>query len=46
MDEDVTVEENAVVGGNDIEKITLIGADVVIGKGKTVESGKMINEDV
>ena len=46
LDNGVVVRENASVGGNDVKKITVVGADVEIGKGKTVDSGLIINENV
>ena len=46
LDNNVVVEEDAKVGGQDVSQITVVGADLTIGKGKTVEGGKVINEDV
>ncbi len=46
LDNGVVVGENASVGGNDIKKITVVGAEVEIGNGKTVDSGLIINENV
>ena len=45
MDSGVTINENAKVDG-ELEKITLIGSNVTIGKGKKVVSGEIVNEDV
>ncbi len=41
LDEDVTISEGVTVGGS--EKITVIGADIVIEANQTVEEGAMID---
>jgi hypothetical protein len=45
MDSGVCVQENAEVIG-ELDKITLIGSNVTIGKGNKVVSGDIVNEDV
>ncbi len=47
IDENVVIEENAKVGKvNDEKKIAVIGREVVISKGKTVEAGEIIDKSM
>ena len=47
IDENAVIEENAVVGSkNDENKIAVVGREVVIGKGKTVNAGDIIEKNV
>ncbi len=47
IDENVIIEENAKVGKvNDEKKIAVIGREVVISKGKTVEAGEIIDKSM
>lgn len=47
IDENVTVEKNARVGKeNDEHKIAVLGRDVVVGEGATVEAGEIVDKNV
>ena len=47
IDENVTVEKNARVGKeNDEHKIAVLGREVVVGEGATVEAGEIVDKNV
>ena len=47
LDVQCNIEDNAVIGADDIEKdITVIGAEITVAEGKKVEAGTMVEEDM
>ena len=47
IDENVTVEKGARVGKeNDEHKIAVLGREVVVGEGATVEAGEIVDKNV